>query len=65
MVLYAIEELDSAFTIRHLARAFGTTHYQIRKLAERWERQGLLAPSENTAGGRTGRQVTGQLLEMA
>jgi hypothetical protein len=66
MVQYAVEELEGKFTIRHLAAAFPDVgEWAVRRLAETWERQGLLAPSENTPDGRTGRRVTDRLLRMA
>lgn len=43
LVLYAIEQLDGAFTIRKLANAFDDIgEYQVRKLAEEWEAASFL-----------------------
>lgn len=66
MVRYACEELGGAFDHRRVAAGFDeASEWQVRKLAERWEREGLLAPAENTSQGRVPRQVTGELAALA
>jgi len=64
LVLYAVGELGGAFAIGKLADAFTgqATHHEIRTLAERWERRGLLTKPE---GGNVGRMVTAELTEAA
>jgi energy-coupling factor transporter ATP-binding protein EcfA2 len=64
LVCYALDELGGAFAIGKLADAFTgqTTHHEIRTLAERWERRGLLTKPE---GGNVGRMVTAELAEVA
>lgn len=65
LVRYAVEHLDGGFKIGALARAFAddkrTSAWRIRKLAERWEQEGLLTkPAHATAP----RKVTPQLLAL-
>jgi len=64
LVCYALDELGGAFAIGKLADAFTgqATHHEIRTLAERWERRGLLTKPE---GGNVGRVVTAELAEAA
>lgn len=64
LVLYAVGELGGAFAIGKLAEAFESqaTHHEVRTLAERWERKGLLTKPE---GGNVGRMVTPELAEAA
>ncbi|RLC67800.1 MAG: hypothetical protein DRI52_10440 [Chloroflexi bacterium] len=65
LVAYAVEHLDGGFKIGELARAFAdderTSAWRIRKLAERWEQEGLLTkPAHATAP----RKVTPRLLSL-
>jgi len=64
LVCYALDELGGAFAIGKLADAFTgqATHHEVRTLAERWERRGLLTKPE---GGNAGRMVTAELAEAA
>lgn len=65
LVAYAVEHLGGGFKIGELARAFAgderTSAWHIRKLAERWEQEGLLTkPAHATAP----RMVTPRLLSL-
>jgi hypothetical protein len=65
LVAYAVTNLDRGFTVGELARAFAdderTSAWRIRKLAERWEQEGLLTkPAHATAP----RKVTPRLLSL-
>jgi len=65
LVTYALEHLEGGFKVGELARAFAdderTSAWRIRKLAERWEQEGLLTkPAHATAP----RQVTPRLLSL-
>jgi phosphoglycolate phosphatase-like HAD superfamily hydrolase len=63
LVRYALDELEGAFTVGKLASAFEgrLTHWQVRRLAERWEREGLLTTPAHATDTR---RVTPQLAEM-
>jgi DNA segregation ATPase FtsK/SpoIIIE-like protein len=65
LVRHAVMDLDGGFVVGKLAAVFrdrGITHHQVRGIAERWERDGLLtAPASITAP----RMVTGALATLA
>ncbi len=65
LVAYAVEHLDGGFKIGQLARAFAdderTSAWRIRKLAERWEQEGLLTKPAHAAAPR---KVTPRLLSL-
>jgi hypothetical protein len=65
LVQHAVSDLDGGFIVGKLAAVFrdrGITHHQVRGIAERWERDGLLtAPASITAP----RMVTGALATLA
>jgi hypothetical protein len=65
LVAYAMQHLEGGFKIGELARAFAaderTSAWRIRKLAERWEQDGLLTkPAHATAS----RKITPRLLSL-
>jgi hypothetical protein len=65
LVAYAVERLDGGFKIGALARAFAdderTSAWRIRKLAERWEQEGLLTKPAHAAAPR---RITPRLLSL-
>lgn len=65
LVQHAVLDLDGGFVVGKLAAAFrdhGVTHHQVRRIAEHWERDGLLSPA---AGITEPRRVTAVLATLA
>jgi hypothetical protein len=67
LVRYAMAELDGAFTIDKLSRAFQgkISKYRLTDLGQQWEARGWLTePTRNESGHKQGRFVTDDLLSL-
>jgi hypothetical protein len=65
LVAYALEHLEGRFTVNKLATAFtgqGVSHYQIKTLAQEWERRGWLTTPQHATDARC---VTDELRALA